>query len=189
MRKITDSLKFKIMTVLIFLVMSKAQSQTDKLYKIKVTTIDNKEIKLSGYTDRKLLVYICDVSNPDVADLKKLEVLYQQNKTRLSVVVVPVTDLNKGGYPSKFTTMLDTLKLSYVITQPTNGKKENKSAQNELLSYLTDKKQNNHFDDAITKPGEFFILSERGKLYARLKEGIPVEGAAMNKLIHKAIKD
>jgi hypothetical protein len=79
------------------------------------------------------------------------------------------------------------LKISYSVTKVDKVKKSDLVNQNALLAYLTSKNGNSHFDDDVLKSGEMFLISEKGKLFTRLKETVAVNSAFMNKQIQKQI--
>ena len=81
----------------------------------------------------------------------------------------------------------DTLKLSYPVTAVSKAKKTDGVAQHSLLAWLTNINQNAHFDVDIDKVGEMFVLSENGKLFARLKEPIPANGKDMKKILMQQV--
>lgn len=178
-------------TILFFAVISNAQNNT--VYQLSFDALNNSQGKIaaSSFQGKKVLITVFDAGNPDRNLLLSLDTLCRQNKNSLVVIAIPAADYTaavKNAISLK-KLVTDTLMLSYPVASISKSKKKAGAAQHSLLAWLTNKNQNNHFDADIDKPGEMFVLSEKGKLFARIKEPIPVNGKIMRKLLAQQVSD
>jgi glutathione peroxidase len=168
-----------------------ARSQSIDPYQLSFKALNNEQIALSDYHGKKILITIFDASNPDRASLAAFEQLYQQNINSVVVIAVPVSNFQTAVIDTTILKhlMYSTLQLSYPITEISQAQKTDGIAQHSLLAWVTHINQNAHFDEDIDGVGEMFVLSENGKLFARLKEAIPIAGNTMEKILMQKVAD
>lgn len=178
--------KYVIFSLIIFLCSISGFGQSG-IYQLSFQNIHNKELKMQPIAGKKIIVVISDISNPNKKQLLSLDSLYKKNQDKVSIIVIPVNDWDNGNSDkNKFKKLvLDTLKLSYNVTQISKAQKSNGANQQPLLKYLTDKTSNGHFDMDIQKGGEMFVISEKGNVFASIKESAAVSMALLQKIIDK----
>ena len=182
-------IKFALVLSVHICFMPIARSQTVNPYQLSFGTLNNGQISLATYRGKKVLISLFDAGNPNRKWLAALDTLYLQNINSIVVIAVPVTNFQAAVHDINSLKKLiyDTLKLSYPVTAVSKAKKTDGVAQHSLLAWLTNINQNAHFDVDIDKVGEMFVLSENGKLFARLKEPIPANGKDMKKILMQQV--
>lgn len=152
--------------------------------------IDNKEVSLKDYKGKKLILFVCDAENPDLRQLDALDSLYRSKPEKLGVIVIPVSDFGNTSNESKLKKLFKQER-SYQIqfAKVSKASKSSGSQQHELLKWVTDKEENKRFNKDITGTGEMFVVGENGKLFARLKKPIPLNGPLMKKILDQTVSD
>ena len=145
---------------------------TGGVYNISLPTIDGNAITLANYQGKTIIATEFDAGNPDLKELTFLDSL-QQNDTSVEVIAVPAIDFSGRVSLASIKKMRDTLGLKMVITLPSGVKRINRSGQNPLFEWLTNSKENSHFDVDISAPGQIFIINNTGTLYSQLTKDTP----------------
>ncbi len=141
------------------------------VYNYKITSIDGKELNLSKYKGKKLLIVNtaskCGFT-PQYADLQKLADLYKDK-----VVIVGFPANNFGGQePETNVTIKEFCKKNYGVTFPLSEKVSVKG--NDIVpifKYLTTA-ENPDFTGEIKWNFEKFLIDENGKLIHRFRSKV-----------------
>lgn len=153
----------------IFLLHPLMPSSAVNIFDLQFKSIDNILINMSDYQNKHLVVVEFDASNPDRDVLQSLDSLYKTDTENIKIIAVPCLDF---GYPANIENMrkllLDTLNLSFSITDTGFAKKKSTSNQHILMKWITTQSENGHVDNDITEAGQLFIISKKGLLYASL---------------------
>lgn len=160
-------------------------AQSNALYSLTIPSISKNIISTSSWTNKKILILVADVYAPNLGQLSALEALYQNKRSNLVVVVVPGTDLTASLNPPVITKeLIDSLGIDYIVTDALKVK-IGATNQSPFIKWLTDKQSNGHFDTAIDKAGELFIVNESGQLFVRLKDAIPLNGKMIQNILNQ----
>ena len=147
------------------------QQQTPSLYQLSFAGLDKDQINMSDYKGKKIIVVECDAAKPDKQELLFLDSLYKSRKSNLVVIAIPVEDFGQTPQEKELKKLWrDTLKLSFPVAKISKAKKANGAAQHKLLNWLTNKNQNNHFEEDVDADGQAFVISESGSVYSCLKD-------------------
>lgn len=166
-------LKQNILILAGLLVGHHAMSQNKSVYTIGIKDVNQKEIKLSDYKGKKLMIVVFDMSKTDgkiFRSLMTLDSLYKIHKNKVELIGVPMIDNGCFLTNDKLDTFCKkSLAISFPITEGSKTKKANRHEQSPLTSYLTDKQQNGHFDEDIEDGTvQLFVFNEKGELFATL---------------------
>lgn len=171
-----------VMILLCFLTASLAEAQTNSVYLIQFNGIDQHTIDMSSYSGKKIIVAVCDAEIPNRSQLLYLDSLYRTNQSRVAVIVVPADDFSAVvNEQNTRSVLLDSLHVSFLVSQTGKVKKSSGAVQHVLMQWLTKKTGNGHYDTDVKTPGDLFVMNEKGVLYARLS-GVPA-GGLMNKIL------
>jgi glutathione peroxidase-family protein len=141
-------------------------------YDIEFKTIDGTVINASAYSGKKVIVAVVSASTQNLNLIQFLDSL-QKNNSSIQVIAVPTGDF---GGNVKLTDLKNLKKnLSIVITEPFSVKKANSNLQHPLLAWLTNVKQNTHFDMDVTGEGHVFMINRNGEMVSCLSAGVPKE--------------
>lgn len=160
-----------VMILLCLLTASLTEAQTNSVYQLQFAGIDHNAIAMSDYKGKKIIVALCDAAMPNRRQLLSLDSLYRSSQNQVAVVVVPVNDFGAVADEQKTRALLhDSLRIGFPVAQISKATRSSGSEQHILMQWLTTKERNGHYDTDVKTPGELFVISEKGILYARLKE-------------------
>jgi glutathione peroxidase len=152
--------------------------------------IDNQDISLKDFKGKKLILFVCDAENPDLRQLDALDSLYKTRKDKLAVIVIPVSDFGNTSNESKLKKIFKQERAYQIqFAKVSKASKANGNQQHALLKWVTDKEENKRFNKDITGAGEMFVVGENGKLFARLKKPVPLNGPLMKKILDQTVSD
>jgi glutathione peroxidase len=140
------------------------------LYKITLTTINGKNINLSDFGGKKIMVASVSAENLNNGQLAYLDSLQLANPA-IIVIAVPAADYKSVNDSATVTQMKNNSSLHIIVTGADVVKKNNGGKQNKLLFWLTSVSANTHFDLDVTTDDQVYIISESGVLYAVLEKG------------------
>lgn len=158
---------------------------TASLYDITITTVEGDTIKLSKYRDKKILLAVLPVNETE-ANLEFLHKLDSVGKARPEIVIIGILSREDGVTSAN----LKALKQWYrkylaqgiVLTEIINSRKASGN-QHPLLSWLTNKDMNAHFDNDCEGAGQLYFVNEAGELKAVMSPGISLSGKTLTKLL------
>ncbi len=150
-------------------------------YKITFNNLGGEKINLSAWQGRKIIIAVFDASSPDPLFFSYVDSLQSEEKNT-KVIAFPALDFGGKATISKLQGLKDSLRMKIEIAAPAYVKKTS-SKQHELFSWITHVTENNHFDIEIEEPGQIFIISPKGTLYAGLRT------ASKKNVINQVISD
>jgi glutathione peroxidase-family protein len=159
-------------------------SQQD-LYTITFKDINNNQVSINTFSGKKIVISVIDAANPNERYLKMLDTLYRNNNTTVQVIAVPACNFANAISNDSLVAIYNRLHLGYIISKPAKGKKADGDQQHSLLQWLTHSDSNRHFENDVEEPGQLYVVSESGSLYAVMKSKILPTSAAMNKIISR----
>ena len=137
-------------------------------YDQQFTTIEEASISMSSYQGKKVMIIVLPVIQTDDASayLKSIDSLCTKYKASISMIGIPSI---QDGYIAD---SLESLKIWYrhnlsnlfVIAKAMYIKKGSPQ-QNSLFKWLTDKNENQHFNEDAEGPGQKFFIDGQGELY------------------------
>ena len=177
-----------IFSMLLSLPAAWAVSQQQSVYNISFKDIQGNQVTLQSFSGKKMLIAVLDAAHPDEMFLKKLDTLYRNNSSTLQVIAVPVSDFGRAISHKKLTALYNRLQLGFILSQTAKGKKANGAQQHPALYWLTHSISNTHFDNDVEEPGQLFVISETGDLFAVMNSKASPTSAAMARVISRQIK-
>jgi glutathione peroxidase-family protein len=157
---------------------------TNSFYDIKFEALDGTVVKTSSFEGKMVIIAVVS-ANPDAIQLVRyLDSVQKANKT-VQVIAIPTADF-KGDVRDEG---LRTLKVNtdILITRPLKVKKNHGAEQHPLFAWLTQAKQNSHFDTDVNNEGQLFFVSGKGTLYSVLQKGTPT--GAIGKIINRSFAE
>jgi glutathione peroxidase-family protein len=144
------------------------------VYTIQFQDASGKTISMGSYKGKKIIVAVINAKSPDVSYLRYLNQL-QAKSSSYQIIAVPSTEFTGLSDPTRINQVKTTEKLAIVVAKPGELKKDAKGRQHPLLAWLTDKNQNQHFDQDIETTDKLFFINESGVLYAVLDNMVGAE--------------
>ena len=129
---------------------------------------------MASFRNKKILVTTFSTSNPDYGYLKYLSNLQGLYKN-LIVIAVPAIDFGGESNDVKQNAVRDSLPVNIILIKPARVDKKNGVLQNDLFRWLTDDKENAHFNVDVTRDDQVYVISESGVLYAVLQKPLRAE--------------
>lgn len=139
-------------------------------YNIKFETLNGAVMKTSDFSGKKVIIAVLSANAKGVSMVRFLDSL-QNYSQPLAIVVIPTGDFN-GNISNKDIKKL-AKDLDLIITKPLKVKKANGSLQHPLFVWLTQAKENSHFDGDVNGEGQVFVINEKGTLYSVLPKDAP----------------
>jgi glutathione peroxidase-family protein len=182
-------LKTFVLNVFIFSLCQYAFATND-LYGISFMGLDSSQIKLKDYAGKQIIVVEFDAANPNIKLLMSLDSLYRNSNGNVVIIGIPINDFAVSPLMSSSALLLflrDSLKITYPLAYISNGK--NGVSQHPLIQWVTSTSPKNHFNISLEKPGELFVISSNGILYAVLKEGMPSDDKVMKYILNNQARE
>ena len=162
-------------------IMSSTYSQS--FYQLSIQSIDNKEIKMSDYKDKYILIVNvashCGYTS-QYADLLKLSEKYSD---KLVVLAVPCNQFGsqEPGSEKQIKTFCESkFNVSFPMTEKVNVKG---NYQHPLYSWLTNKEQNKLGNFNVSWNFNKFLISNDGELISYFKSSVnPLDNQITDKL-------
>ena len=152
-----------------FLFTTLAFKPVSSIYDITIQTLNGASVNLGSFAGKKIIVIEFDAANYDGAQLLTLDSLQKTNPT-VQVIGVPAKDFSTST-TQNIQSLVTSLNLSFIITQPGLVKKSAGNNQEPIFKWLTHAGENTHFDNDADQPGQIYLVSEKGVLYAMLQKG------------------
>jgi glutathione peroxidase-family protein len=170
---------------LLFLFLSMIlNTPSGSFYDVKFESLDGTVIRTSSYKGKKVVVAVVSANTASVSLVKYLDSVQKANMG-VQVIAIPTTDFD-GSVSAQD---LKSLKknISIVVAKPVKVKKANGSFQHPLFLWLTEAKENQHFNMDVEGEGQVFVISAKGTLYSVLPKDTPL--AVTGKVINQAFTE
>jgi len=141
------------------------------IYSINIQKLDGSTVNLGSFSGKKMIIIEFDAGNYDKSQLKLLDSLQKANAGAI-VIGVPAKDFGTAPNVQTVKNIATTLNLSLIITQPVFVKRSAGGNQHPLFKWLTNVSENTHFNYDADQPGQIFMVSEKGELYALLYKAV-----------------
>jgi glutathione peroxidase-family protein len=156
--------------LLLFTVLLSLRGESS-FYEIQFENLNGQTLHTERYKGKKVIISIQDAEKPDLKQLRYFDSL-QKSSSNLEIICVLTEDFGKKA---KLKDAKDsTMKFQLLVTKPLKVKKE-EGVQHPLLTWLTNQKENMHFDVDVKSAGQLFFISGKGTLYAVLIKETPME--------------
>ena len=164
-----------------FLILFSFQSS---IYDVQIVSIQNSNISISSFANKKILVTTINCENPNTSQLQFLDSL-QNADTSVRVIAVPALDFGGTENNAALISLSNSLGLDFVITKATYTQKSAGANQHSLFKWLTDVNENNHFNSDVESVGQMFIVSKTGTLYSVLGNNVPAN--ILNQILNQNV--
>ena len=135
------------------------------IHQFKVKNLKGQEVNLADYKDKVLLVVNTATKCGYTPQLKELETLYQEYKSKgLEIIAFPSNDF-MGQEPREGEAIQEFCEINYGVTFPIMEKVHVKGKeQHEVYGFLTDKKQNGKLSSTPKWNFHKFLLNKNGEV-------------------------
>lgn len=141
------------------------------IHDLTVTEKGGGERKLDVFRGKSLVITILNPFSPDTALVHYLEDL-QKSTSSIQVIVVPMMELGgKEESKVKSSNYLNQISNNLIVTESLWCSKKFKEKQHALMSWLTSKEKNSHFDVDAYMQGQLFMVDGSGNLFGHLGGG------------------
>jgi glutathione peroxidase-family protein len=148
-------------------------------YNMQFESLDGTIIKTSAYQGKKVVVAVVSANTAGVNLVKYLDSVQKANNG-VQVIAIPTADFD-GSVTVQALKDLNK-NITIIVAKPVKVKKANGALQHPLFVWLTQAKQNQHFDMDVEGEGQLFVVSAKGTLYSVLPKETPlvVTGKVIN---------
>lgn len=153
-----------------------AVSQTKSIYDYTAIDIDGKEISMSQFKGKKLLIVNVASKCGNTPQYEGLERLYQKYGSEKFVVVGFPANNFMGQEPGSNEDIKEFCTSTYHVTFPMMGKISVKGKDiDPIFQWLTQKEMNGVMDADVTWNFQKFMIDENGQLVGVVKPGVEPE--------------
>lgn len=143
------------------------------IYDIQLQAANGAPVNMTTFANKKILITVFDAANPDRKQLRFLDSLRKAD-TAINIIAVPSNEFGSGTETnSAIISLTKSLKPGFLVTAITKVKKSSGNNQHPLFKWLTDVKENGHFNTEVETPGQLFLISKTGVLYGVLDMKVP----------------
>jgi glutathione peroxidase-family protein len=139
-------------------------------YDIKFETLDGNVIKTNSYQGKKVVIAVLSADTAGVTLVKYLDSIQKAN-ANIQVIAIPTGDFDGTINVQDLKNLKKNI--SIVVTKPLKVKKANGYLQHPLFVWLTQAKENSHFEVDVEGEGQVFVVSGQGTLYAVVSKDTP----------------
>ena len=158
------------------------------IYDFKMKNIDGKEVSLSEYKGKVVLIVNVASHCGHTPQYKDLEALYEKYKDKGLVILGFPANNFMGQEPGSDETIKTFCTSKYNVSFPMFSKISVKgSDMHPLYKYLTSKSENGTFDAPVQWNFQKFLIGKDGKLLSSVDPGTSVNDAEVMKSIEKAL--
>lgn len=147
-------------------------SQTS-VYDLSVNTAYGGELSLQHYKGRKILVAIVSVENLNRKGALDFWDSLRITNPKVGFILIPAADMDTVSDDSAaMEEVRSNTSKSLILSDSGVVRKGKREKQSTLVSWLTDVKQNKHFDADVETDQQIYVISESGELYAVMEKGV-----------------
>lgn len=150
----------------LFILASSFMVNAQSIHAFKVKSIDGKQLDLSAYKGKKILIVNTASKCGYTPQYEALEKVYESHKDKLVVIGFPCNQFG-GQEPGSNEEIVSFCKKNYGVTFPLADKIDVKGDQiAPIYQWLTQKSKNGVLDASISWNFNKFLLDENGKMIA-----------------------
>ncbi len=149
------------------------------IHSFTVKSIDGKDIKMSSFKGKKILVVNTASKCGYTPQYESLEKVYEQYKDKLVIIGFPCNQFG-GQEPGSNEEIVEFCKKNYGVTFPLADKVDVKGANTAAIyQWLTQKSKNGVLDASISWNFNKFLLDENGKMIAYFPSNVKPDSEAI----------
>ncbi len=141
-------------------------------YEIKFESLDGTTIQTSFYKGKKVVIAVVSANTAGVNLVRYLDSI-QKTNANVQVIAIPTNDFDGSVAVQDLKDLKKNLTI--VVAKPLKVRKVNASLQHPLFVWLTQSKENKHFNMDVDAEGQVFVISAKGTLYSVLSKDTPNE--------------
>lgn len=166
-----------LLSIMLFAATTTLSAQS--IHSFTVKSIDGKDIKMSSFKGKKILIVNTASKCGYTPQYESLEKVYEQYKDKLVIIGFPCNQFG-GQEPGSNEEIVEFCKKNYGVTFPLADKvdvKGNNTAA--IYQWLTQKSKNGVLDASISWNFNKFLLDENGKMIAYYPSNVKPDSEAI----------
>ena len=153
-----------LLSIMLFAATTTLSAQS--IHNFTVKSIDGKDIKMSSFKGKKILIVNTASKCGYTPQYESLEKVYEQYKDKLVIIGFPCNQFG-GQEPGSNEEIVEFCKKNYGVTFPLADKVDVKGSNTAAIyQWLTQKSKNGVLDATISWNFNKFLLDENGKMIA-----------------------
>ncbi len=153
-----------LLSIMLFAATTTLNAQS--IHSFTVKSIDGKDIKMSSFKGKKILIVNTASKCGYTPQYESLEKVYEQYKDKLVIIGFPCNQFG-GQEPGSNEEIVEFCKKNYGVTFPLADKVDVKGSNTAAIyQWLTQKSKNGVLDATISWNFNKFLLDENGKMIA-----------------------
>jgi glutathione peroxidase len=166
-----------LLSIMLFAATTTLSAQS--IHSFTVKSIDGKDIKMSSFKGKKILVVNTASKCGYTPQYESLEKVYEQYKDKLVIIGFPCNQFG-GQEPGSNEEIVEFCKKNYGVTFPLADKVDVKGANTAAIyQWLTQKSKNGVLDASISWNFNKFLLDENGKMMAHFPSNVKPDSEAI----------
>ncbi len=166
-----------LLSIMLFAATTTLSAQS--IHSFTVKSIDGKDIKMSSFKGKKILVVNTASKCGYTPQYESLEKVYEQYKDKLVIIGFPCNQFG-GQEPGSNEEIVEFCKKNYGVTFPLADKVDVKGANTAAIyQWLTQKSKNGVLDASISWNFNKFLLDENGKMIAYFPSNVKPDSEAI----------
>lgn len=139
-------------------------------YDIEFQSLDDRQISMTDYKGKKILIATIDVGKPSARQFAFLDSLQEVSKD-LQIMIIPSSDQSSAN-EDQVKEFSRATKSTLLVGKSAKLEKRAGESQHKLYQWLTNVENNLHFNND-GEAGRYFLVSAKGTLYATMEPGVP----------------
>jgi glutathione peroxidase len=166
-----------LLSIMLFAATTTLSAQS--IHSFTVKSIDGKDIKMSGFKGKKILIVNTASKCGYTPQYESLEKVYEQYKDKLVIIGFPCNQFG-GQEPGSNEEIVEFCKKNYGVTFPLADKVDVKGTNTAAIyQWLTQKSKNGVLDASISWNFNKFLLDENGKMIAYYPSNVKPDSEAI----------
>ena len=166
-----------LLSIMLFAATTTLSAQS--IHSFTVKSIDGKDIKMSSFKGKKILIVNTASKCGYTPQYESLEKVYEQYKDKLMIIGFPCNQFG-GQEPGSNEEIVEFCKKNYGVTFPLADKVDVKGTNTAAIyQWLTQKSKNGVLDASISWNFNKFLLDENGKMIAYYPSNVKPDSEAI----------
>ena len=166
-----------LLSIMLFAATTTLSAQS--IHSFTVKSIDGKDIKMSSFKGKKILIVNTASKCGYTPQYESLEKVYEQYKDKLVIIGFPCNQFG-GQEPGSNEEIVEFCKKNYGVTFPLADKVDVKGTNTAAIyQWLTQKSKNGVLDASISWNFNKFLLDENGKMIAYYPSNVKPDSEAI----------
>ena len=166
-----------LLSIMLFAATTTLSAQS--IHSFTVKSIDGKDIKMSSFKGKKILIVNTASKCGYTPQYESLEKVYEQYKDKLVIIGFPCNQFG-GQEPGSNEEIVEFCKKNYGVTFPLADKVDVKGTNTAAIyQWLTQKSKNGVLDASISWNFNKFLLDENGKMIAYYPSNVKPDSDAI----------